>query len=115
MPRLPNAVSAWDTPSFTTTLKQEIEALDGKSLPLQQGLTHSSYANEDQFSVVILKAFVDDANAIHVKAGIFYSGLIPGCSCADDPSPDNEYSEYCEVGFTIDRTTAEIDIRLLPE
>lgn len=114
MVRLKKALNAWNTPAFGETLKQEIEALDGKLLPLQQGLSHSSYASEDNFSVVILG--ISDGNAsICVKTGIFYAGLIPGCSCADDPSPDNEYAEYCEVEFTIDTSTAETSVRLLTE
>ena len=108
------ALNAWSTPAFEKILKQEIQSLDGKLLPLQQGLSHSSYACEDNFSVVILG--VSDGNtSICVKSGIFYTGLIPGCSCADDPAPNNEYAEYCEVEFEIDKTTAQTSVRLLTE
>lgn len=110
--QLPKSLNASNTPAFEETLKREIQSLDGKLLPLQQGLSHSSYANEDDFSVVILSV-ADDDTSICVKTGIFYTGLIPGCSCADDPSPDNEYAEQCEVEFTIDKATAETSVRLL--
>jgi len=112
--QLSKALNAWNTPAFEETLKQEIQSLDGKLLPLQQGLSHSSYACEDNFSVVILGVSGGDTS-ICVKTGIFYTGVIPGCSCADDPSPDNEYAEYCEVDLTIDKTTAETSVRLLTE
>ncbi len=112
--QLSKALNARNTPTFEETLKHEIEALDGKLLPLQQGLSHSSYASEDNFTVVILR-ISDGGASICVKAGIFYTGVIPGCSCADDPSPDNEYTEYCEVEFIIDTTTAETCVRLLTE
>ena len=112
--QLPKSLNAWNTPDFETTLKSEIQSLHGKLLPLQQGLSHSSYACEENFSVVILGVSEGDTS-ICVKTGIFYTGLIPGCSCADDPSPNNEYAEYCEVEFTIDKTTAETSVRLLTE
>ena len=112
--RLSKSINARNTPAFEETLKQEIQRLDGKLLPLQQGLSHSSYAIEDNFNVVILRISEGDT-LISVKAGIFYTGVIQGCNCADDPSPDNEYAEYCEVEFTIDKTTAETSVRLLTE
>ena len=112
--QLSKSLNAWNTPAFEEIVKQEIQCLDGKLLPLQQGLSHSSYACEGNFSVVIL-GVSDGETSICVKTGIFYTGLIPGCSCADDPSPDNEYAEYCEVEFTIDKATAETSVRLLSE
>ena len=112
--RLSKALNAWNTPAFEETLKQEIQSLHGKLLPLQQGLSHSSYASEDNFSVVILSVS-DGESAICVKTGVFYTGLTPGCSCADDPTPNNETAEYCEVEFEIDTTTAQTRVRLLTE
>jgi len=52
---------------------------------------------------------------IRVKAGIFYTGVIAGCSCADDPTPIDEQNEYCVVQFDIDRTTADATVTLLAE
>ena len=112
--QLSKALNAWNTPAFEQVLKQEIQSLHGKLLPLQQGLSHSSYAIEENFSVVIL-GVADDDTAIYVKSGIFYTGVIPGCSCADDPSPDNTYTEYCEIELSIDKSTAETSVRLLTE
>jgi len=113
MIRLSNTLNAWNTPDFEQVMKQELECIDGKQLPLQQGLSHSSYANEENFRVVVLGSS-DEAASIHVKTGIFYSGLIPGCNCSDDPSPDDEIAEYCEVELKIDKKTAETRVSLLP-
>ena len=112
--QLSKALNAWNTPAFEQVLKQEIQSMDGKLLPLQQGLSHSSYAIEENFTVVILGISENDAS-ICVKSGIFYTGVIPGCSCADDPSPDNAYTEYCEIELSIDKSTAETCVRLLSE
>ena len=56
---------------------------------------------------------VAELEHIRAKAGIFYTGIIPGCSCANDPTPETEYSEYCEVLFDINKRTAETLVTLL--
>ena len=112
MIRLGRALDAWNTPAFRDVLKAELEQLDAEQLPLQQGLSHSSYACDDSIKVVIISVS-EEVGVIHATAGIFYTGIIPGCSCADDPSSDDEYAEYCEVRFDINRQTAETVVRLL--
>ena len=112
MIKLPEACNAWSTTEFATTLKHEIESLDSADLPLQQALTQTSVVSNEGFSVVVLNASAGN-DIIHVKAGIFYSGIIAGCSCADDPTPVDTLTEYCEVQFTIDRETTEAVITLL--
>lgn len=112
MIKLPKSSKAWSTAEFETILKKEIESLDAKSLPLQQGLTQTSHVSDEAFGVVILHTSADD-ESIHVKAGVFYSGIIAGCSCADDPTPLDTINEYCEVQFEIDRQTTETTATLL--
>jgi hypothetical protein len=114
MIQLDKALGAWDTPAFREVLKAEIGQLDAEQLPLQQGLSHSSYACDDNIKVVIISVSAE-AGVIHATAGIFYTGIIPGCSCADDPAPEDEYAEYCEVRFDINRQTAETAIHLLSD
>jgi hypothetical protein len=106
------SLQAWNTATFTETLKQEICSLDEKSLPLQQGLRYSSIANAESLSVTILDVTADD-NDIKVKVGLFYTGIIAGCNCADDPSPADEITEYCVAEFSINRTTAQTVIKLI--
>jgi hypothetical protein len=114
MLKLAKALSAWGTPGFNQALKEEIEQLDAGQLPLQQGLARSSHVAEGKFSAIILRVS-DDADFIHAKAGISYAGIIAGCSCADDPTPMSEQSEYCEVLLAIDKLTAETTVTLLAE
>jgi len=114
MIQLTKVLKVWGTPKFTDVLKKEIEQLDADQLPLQQGLSTSSYALDGKFSVMILDVS-EDEGFIRAKAGIFYAGIIAGCSCADDPTPSSELSEYCEVQLDIDKKTAETTIALVPE
>ena len=114
MLRLTKALSAWGTPDFKDVLKKEIEQLDANQLPLQQGISAGNYVLGDKFSVMIL-GVSEEKDFIHARAGIFYTSIIAGCSCADDPTPISELSEYCEVRLDIDKKTAETTVVLLTE
>ncbi len=111
MIRLAQALNTWGTSDFEGALKQEVEQLEGKLLPLQQALSTTSVVAESPHHVRIIRISEDD-RFIHVKAGIQYAGIIAGCSCADDPTPVNEVTEYCEVQLVINKTTAETVITL---
>jgi hypothetical protein len=92
--------------------KIEIEKIKPTLLPLQQGLTRSSYVGNAALKAVILN-ITEENNVVKVKAGIFYTGIIAGCSCSDDPSPTDEQTEYCELLFNINKETADTTIILL--
>jgi hypothetical protein len=64
---------------------------------------------------VVILNIADEAGFIRVKTGIFYSGIIAGCSCTDDPTPMSELAEYCVVQFDIDKKSAETTVTLLTE
>ena len=114
MTQLTAVLNAWGTPAFESTLKYAIEQWDVDLLPLQQALMRSSYTDGASRSVIILSV-TDTPTLIRVKAGIVYSGIIPGCSCADDPTPMSELTEYCEVQFDIDKSSAETTVTLLSD
>ena len=114
MMQLPRSLAAWDSPEFDATLKAEIEQLDASLLPLQAGLSRSSYATNSPHAAVVLGA-TNEAGAIRVRVGIFYSGIIAGCSCADDPTPVEEENEYCEVQVVIDKATGAATVTLLSD
>jgi len=92
---------------------REVEALDPALLPLQQGLVRSSYVSEDPFKVMIIE-MAEDTTSISIHAGFFYSGIVAGCNCADDPTPIESQPEYCEVAFVIDKQSGGVQTILLP-
>ena len=112
MIKLKKAVSAWGTPGFDAALKLEVQNLDADLLPLQEGLSQSSYVGSGDISVVVLST-TETADAIQVKAGVFYTGIIAGSCCADDPTPVDEQTEYCEMQLTINRNTAETTVAIV--
>jgi len=114
MIHLTKSLKAWKTSDFNNTLKGEIEQLDATLLPLQQALSQGNYTDDNDFSVMIISVS-EEPGTIHVKTGIFYKGMITGCSCADDPTPIDEHTEYCELLFDINIETAETELTLLPQ
>ncbi len=111
---LPESARAWRTEAFPQVLKAELEKLGLKELPLQQGLSASSVALDDELQAVILSV-EETGTHVDVHAGIFYTGIIAGCSCADDPTPMDRVDEYCEIHVRIDAATGESTIRLSPD
>jgi hypothetical protein len=109
---MPEPVAAWGTPDFDTIAKKMIESLPHDQLPLQQGLAQSSYVSESPFSVIILTS-TETADMLRIKAGVFYNGIIAGSCCADDPTPVDEQTEYCELQFDIDKNSAQVMVVLI--
>ncbi len=112
MIKLTKALKAWGTPGFKSILKDEIKGLSPELLPLQQGLSQSSYVSDSDISVLIHN-ITETASNICAKTGIFYAGTIAGSCCADDPTVICEETEYCEVQFAINKITADTTIALL--
>ncbi|VAW53208.1 hypothetical protein MNBD_GAMMA05-1133 [hydrothermal vent metagenome] len=109
---LKQSIKAWDTDSFKDVLIKELRSIDASLLPLQQGLSYSNFAVGDNISAIIL-CTEDNNGQLQVKAGLFYSGIIAGCNCADDPTPVDEINEYCEVLLAIDKKTALTTVSLI--
>jgi len=111
MIRLAGSLAAWGGPDFEDIVVQELSRLDNGQLPLQQGLTGSSHATDTKPQVMIIST-VETDGVIRVRAGLFYTGIIAGCSCADDPTPVEEQAEYCVVQVDIDMATGAATIAL---
>ncbi len=111
MVHLGKALSAWGTPAFESALKQEIAQLNADVLPLQQGLSTGTHVADAAVSVTVNSA-TEMGQVIRVRVGVFYKGIIAGCSCADDPTTGSESNEYCEVQLDINKLTAEAKIAL---
>jgi len=110
---LNQTLRAWGTATFEQVFKQEL-AQHAAQLPLQKALTQSSAVAETAVTVLV-QHVAEQEQAIRVKAGVFYQGMVSGCSCANDPTPDDEYTEYCELQLDIDKTSALTSIMLLTD
>jgi len=115
---LPNTLKAWQTngfdAEFTRIFKKEIARFDHKELPLQKGLSLSSYVSNEKISAIVNKT-EETPDSIIINSGIFYSGIIAGCSCSDDPTPLDTQNEYCDLLINIDKHTSESSVKLITE
>jgi hypothetical protein len=108
------SLRAWGTADFQSVFKSEVSQLKHELLPLQKGLITANYVSDMPITVAIHSA-AEMEKVIRVKSGIFYQGIIGGCSCTDDPTPASDINEYCEVQFDIDKSTAVTTIFLLAD
>ena len=109
---LHKSLKSFNTPDFKGITKKDVQDINPTLLPLQKGLSFSSYVGKSPFSAIILNV-TEKTDFICVKAGIFYTGIIAGCSCSDDQNPTDEQNEYCELLFNINKKTAETSVTLL--
>jgi len=107
------ALAAWGSAAFESVLKQEMARVVD-DLPLQQGLALGDRVVAAPITVIIHYLHATE-QVIGVRVGIFYASIIGGCSCADDPAPMGEYTEYCVVQMEIDRKTAAVSVKLLDQ
>ena len=111
MINLIKSAQAWNSDDFEFVLKEEVKALGLEHLPLQKGLSSSSVALDHDLSLIVLRVS-ESSNVIRLKLGAFYSGIIAGCSCADDPTPLDEVNEYCELDVDIDLANGQASVAL---
>lgn len=114
MVSLVKSTQAWNSGDFESVLKSEVKALGLDHLPLQKGLSSSSIALDDNLDLTVLRVH-ESNNLITIKLGVFYSGIIAGCSCSDDPTPTDIVNEYCDINVTINLTNAQASIALLED
>ncbi len=111
MLQLTRSLAAWQTDRFDDTFKDEVASLDMEQLPLQRALTQGSYASKRDIKVTI-NTVSETREELQVRAGIFFSSILPGCACSDDVAPESVYPEFCTVLVVIDKTTAEAQVNL---
>lgn len=106
--KLPDSVAGWHTEDFSTTLNREIRSLPSGALPLQSRGMQNGLVDEASLSLVILQREETETN-LKIKAGVFFSEIIGGCSCGDEPTAENAYSE---VWIEICKATAEANFHV---
>lgn len=109
---LKNTLAAWASEDFAAILKAELNTLGSDVLPLQAGLRYASHISNEEASYMILNTHIN-GEILVVKLGVFYKGIVSGCSCADDPSPNTETNEYCVIELKINSRNAETEVRIL--
>lgn len=110
---MPRTRAAWDSADLDPVARAELQALSDH-LPLQQALCHSDRVTDQPPSVLIL-ARRRTPDSLQLRVGVFYTGVIAGSCCADDPGPLQEITEYCQLQLDIDPATGVASITLLDD
>lgn len=112
MIHLIETLGAWHSSEREAVLKGELERLAAARLPLQQALARGSHVTAEPFRVMVLATDEED-DGLRARVGVFFTGIISGCQCADDPTPLEGFPEYAEIEVTIQRETGAAKMRLL--
>ena len=108
---LQKSLDDWNTPTFENTFKAEVRNLDKELLPLQKSLLFSSYVSNEKISPVVMSSSASTTHLL-IKTTIFFTGIIAGCSCSDNPGPQDTQQESCDVLFRINLNNAETQVEL---
>ena len=108
MPELLDALQQSRPGVIEKALKHELENLPAGTLPLEKGTNRGGFVDDSDISVSVINVKQHE-NSIQAKVGVFFTEIIVGCGCGDDPMPENA---YCEMQISIDRTTfaAEFEV-----
>lgn len=109
MLKFSQSLAHYPSEDFKRTLKNEIEHMDKKLLPLDQGTAQGGYVSDEPITATVLR-INENNDSIQVDAGIFFTEIVICCGCGDDPMPANT---YCEVRLLIDKQTAETVIKII--
>lgn len=109
---LNKSLKASQTEQFKQVFIEEIMSLNLDQLPLQKALRMGSFAINDNLQIMINRISEQNNNLI-INTSIFFSSIIAGCNCADDPSPIELNTEYCEMQFSINKSNAQTEIDIL--
>jgi hypothetical protein len=108
MPEFLNSLHTWQTESFSKTLKKELEQLEPGVLPLDKAVVQGGYVDDSHITATILHAD-EDEQAIHARAGIFFTEIVINCGCGDDPMETNA---YCQMRIHINKTTGQAEFEV---
>jgi hypothetical protein len=111
MPILVSSLRNFGSDSFTATLKRELETLGSGVLPLERGTTQGGRVDDSNLSATIIRVG-EDAQFIRALVGVFFSEIVGGCSCGDEPVAENA---YCEIQVLIDKQTGEAEFAVVSE
>lgn len=109
MPKLLDTLQQSRSSSFEKALKRELENLPAGTLPLEQGTSRGGFIDDSDISVTVINAKQNE-NSIQAKVGVFFTEIIVGCGCGDDPIAENA---YCEMLISIDKATSEAEFMLI--
>jgi len=109
---LPQSWAGLESINFAEILRDELASFAINDLPLQQCMARCNYVPDQKPDILILSVIDSDIDK-QIRVGIFFDGIIAGCSCADDPTPVDSITEYCEFLLRMNRQTGAVKITVI--
>lgn len=103
MLNLNDALTFRETREFSVQLKHAIEALDASDMPLHRCVNQGGQVDARDMAVTVLDV-AEVEEEIRARVGVFFTEVVGGCSCGDEPF---ESPVYCELGVTINRQSGD--------
>ena len=97
--RLRHCLEAEDAERFKQRLAAALNALPGGSLPLHAGCEQGGLVDDSNISASVLSV-EQDKDRFLASVGIFFTEIVGGCNCSDDPL---EVNAYCVLEVAISR------------
>ena len=108
---LEKSLNQWKTKLFNDTLKSEILSIEASRLPLHLATSQGGIINPSNIGLMILSTN-EDTESLQVKIGFFFSEIVGGCNCDDDPV---EFNCYAIFMLNIDKSSAICSFTLMPD
>jgi hypothetical protein len=110
-PELLDALQETQPGVFEKALKHELENQPAGTLPLEKGTNRGGFVDDSDISVSVINVKQHE-NSIQARVGVFFTEIIAGCGCGDDPMPENA---YCEMLISIDTTTCAAGFEVIQQ
>ena len=90
---LGSCISARDEKVLAQTIARELEALPAEDLPLHAYCSQGGWVDDSQLAVSVLE-LRPDTHCVMARVGVFFTELVGGCNCQDDPAKVNAYGVF---------------------
>lgn len=105
-PELRDCLTA-DPKDLAVRLAAYLQGLPPGTLPLQAGCTQGGLVDDHDVATTVL-AVEQSSDRVVTRVGVFFTELVGGCNCHDDPLAVNA---YCMLQVTLDRASGVARIR----
>jgi hypothetical protein len=101
---LDNACSKPDGDGLVDGLRAALRELDTEALPQRLCCERGGIIKPESWSIDVLEAQRQDGT-VSVRLGLFFTEIVGGCNCHDDPA---NYNEYRSLRLTIACPSGEL-------
>lgn len=110
-PLFPRTLHDWPHNAGVAAIKADLEAMHPDRLPLHLATTQGGVVEPRGLTASVLRVS-RDGDRLHARAGVFFTEVVGGCNCHDDPIRANG---YCVLGIDLDAVSGTVHFELLAD